>query len=132
MASEGLFEYSVVGGIHMLRLLQPGGKAVKALLDHAETYVVEKPIDGKNLVLIDFRVSGSPRTVEALPHVIAFFARQPRRTPQGVRVAFIYLRMTYGRVLKSFLSLQRFLPQGMAVKFFADEEYEQALEWLHM
>jgi hypothetical protein len=46
-------------------------------------------------------------------------------------VAYLYPREARGRILNGFLSMQRFMPQGMSVKFFSGEEYQQALEWLH-
>jgi hypothetical protein len=130
MASNPFFEHSTNDGIHWIRLLQPTGTALRALLEYAELHVVERPIDGKNRVLLDLRTAGLPPMREGLPHIASFFARQSRRTPLPVRVAYLYPQGGHSRILQGFLSMQRFMPQGMAVKFFSHEEYNQAVEWL--
>lgn len=132
MVSNPLFEHNADNGMHCIRLLQATGPGIKAMLEHVEAHVVEKPIDGKNRVLLDFRTSGFPPMREGLPHLVSFFARQPKRTPQPVRVAYLYPPGGHSRILQAFLSVQRFMPQGMAVKFFSHEEYNQAVEWLHV
>lgn len=131
MASNPFFEYSAINGIHQLRLLQSTGPAIKAMLDYVEAHVVEKPIDGKNRVLLDTRASGLPPMAQGLPHIASFFARQARRTPMPVRVAYLYPQGGHSRILQGFLSMQRLMPQGMVVKFFPNEDYNQAIEWLH-
>jgi hypothetical protein len=132
MSADSLYDYAVIDGIHRIRLLQATGPAAKAMIEHIEKFVVDHPIDGKNRVMIDFRPAGPPPITESLPHLMAFLARQPKQIGLSVRIAYIFPQASYGRVLTAFLSMLRFMPQGMAVKFFGEAELDKALEWLQV
>ncbi len=132
MTSEALFEHILLDNIHYLRLLHVSGAAIEATLKHVEDEIVEKPIDGKSRVLVDFRLTGIPSIVDTFPHLLGFLARTPRRTSHNVRLAYVYPHTSQSQVLKMFLSVQRLIPRGLSVKFFAEGDYEQAVMWLRV
>jgi hypothetical protein len=64
---------------------------------------------------------------------MAFFRRQSQKhkTRQPARLAYIYPKAFQGRILQAFLVLQRFMPQRVTVRFFQENEEDEARAWLN-
>ena len=131
MQSEAIFSYSFTDGVHHLSPLQSSGAAIKAMLDHMDRVLLDWPVEQKVRVMADFKGIGVPPTRESIPYLLAFLRRKTRNPHQQARLAYIYSQAAQGRVLRSFLVVQRFLPLRVTVRFFSESEKDQALEWLH-
>lgn len=131
MISTSLFTYSLTDGIHHLSPLQAKGAAIKAMLDHMDQVLAAWPVEEKIRVMVDFQLIGAPPITEGIPHVLAFLRRRNRNPRQQARLAYLYPRAAQGRILRGFLVIQRFLPQRVIVRFFAEGEQDKALEWLY-
>ena len=130
--SDALFTYTLSNGIHHITALYGTGKAVEAILEHVGTLFVGVPMTEKVRILIDFHLVSTPPVTEWVPILLAFFRRQGPETGHPARVAYLYSRGARGTILNAFLSVQRFLPQPVTVRFFPEAERNKALEWLRV
>jgi hypothetical protein len=129
--SDALFTYTLTDGIHHITALQGTGKTVEAILEHIGSLFVDVPMTEKVRIMIDFHLVSMPPIAEWLGPIIAFFRRQGPETGHPARVVYLYSRGARGAILNAFLSVQRFLPQPVTLRFFSEAEITQAREWLH-
>lgn len=130
MTSDALFTYTLKNGIHHITALHGTGQAVESILEHAGSLFVDVPMSETVRILIDFHLVRTPPLSEWLMPILAFFRRQGPETGHPSRVAYIYSRAARGSILSTFLSIQRFLPQRVTLRFFSDADETQAWEWL--
>jgi hypothetical protein len=130
MTSDPLFTYTLSNGIHHITALRGTGKAVEAILEHAGSLFVDVPMTEKVRILIDFHLVPTPPLTEWFTAIVTFFRRQGPETGHPSRVAYLYSRGSRGGILNAFLSVQRFLPQPVTLRFFSEAEVTQAWEWL--
>jgi|GEM_PF-6374872 len=132
MISDTLFTYTLDNGIHHITALHSTREAVEEMLKHVEGLFEGIPAAEKVRVLLDFHRVATPPISEWLVPILAFFRRPGPKTRHPARVAYIYASTARGRILSGFLSIQRFLPQRVILRFFSEAERDKALEWLHL
>jgi hypothetical protein len=132
MSSESLFTYTLTDGIHHITALHGTGKTVEAVLEHVGSLFIDVPMTEKVRILIDFHLVPMPPLSDWLRPIIAFFRREGPETGHPARVAYLYSRGARGAILNAFLSVQRFLPQPVTLRFFSEAEQDKAWEWLRV
>lgn len=129
--SDELFTYALESRIHHITAHHGTGKTVEAILEHVGSLFVGVPMSEKVRILIDFHLVSTPPLTEWVMPILAFFRRTGPETGHPSRVVYLYSRASRGRILNSFLTIQRFLPQKVTLRFFSEGEEDKALEWLN-
>lgn len=129
--NDSFFTYTHSDGIHHITALQGTRTAVEAILEHVGTLFVGVPMTERVRILLDFHQVSTPLT-QWIPILLAFLRRDGPETGHPSRVAYLYSRGARGTVLNAFLSVQRFLPQPITLRFFPEAEEAQAREWLQV
>ena len=130
MTANTLFHYALEDDIHHITALHSTQDAVEAILEHVGTLFIGVPMEVKVRILIDFHLVPMPPISECIMPILAFFRRTGPETGHPSRVAYLYAMTSRGVILNSFLSIQRFLPQRVTLRFFSAEEKARAVEWL--
>lgn len=132
MTSDALFSYTLTDSIHHITALHGTGKAVEAILEHIGSLFIDVPMTEKVRILVDFHQVPMMPISDWLRPIIAFLRREGPETGHPARVAYLYSRGARGAILNAFLSVQRFLPQPVTLRFFSEAETDKAWDWLRV
>lgn len=132
MAGDELFTHSFNEGIHYITAHHNSAEALNAILEHVGSLFIGVPMSEKVRIVLNFHQVPTPPISQWLMPIVSFFRRQGPETGHPARVVYFYSRGSRGSALNIFLSIQRFLPQRVSLRFFSKEEEEQALQWLRI